>query len=163
MRYITVLKSNGMSDILDDVTRSEPVNLLRNVLALIGGFIIGAIVNMGLIEFGHNRVPVPEEFMQIKTIEALKEASALLSPKHFVFPFIAHALGTLVGAYVCSRIAYSRKRELALVIGFIFLSGGVSMIITKGGPHWFKIADLGFAYIPMAILGWSIAVRTSSK
>lgn len=144
-----------MSQLLDR-EESEPVNILRNVLALIGGFIIGAIVNMGLIVIGPQVIPSPEGIDQT-TEEGLRAGMALLEPKHFIFPFLAHALGTLVGAFFCARIAATRKRELALVIGFIFLSGGASMIYMMGGPLWFQILDLGFAYIPMAILGWILA------
>ena len=137
---------------------AEPANLLKNVLGLIGGFIIGATINMGLILLGPHFIPPPEGMDQT-TPEGLKAGFHLLESKHFVFPLLAHALGTLAGAFICARIAATLKRELALVIGFIFLSGGISMVDSYGGPLWFKIIDLGFAYIPMAIVGWSLAQR----
>jgi hypothetical protein len=136
----------------------QGVDLMKNVLALLGGFIIGAIVNMGLISIGPSIIPPPDGMDQT-TPEGLKAGMHLLQPQHYIFPFLGHALGTLVGAFVCAKIAATLKRELALVIGFIFLMGGISMVSMVGGPLWFKIVDLGFAYIPMAILGWIAAGR----
>lgn len=72
---------------------------LRNVLALIVGLVIGSIVNMGLITVSGHTIPPPAG-ADVTTSEGLKAAMHLFEPKHFVFPFLAHALGTLAGAAV---------------------------------------------------------------
>ena len=79
----------------------------------------------------------------------------LFEPKHFLFPFIAHALGTLVGAYAALRIAASRQEVFAFAIGGFFLLGGIANAFMIPAPAWFIALDLVGAYIPMA---W-IAVR----
>ena len=53
-----------------------------------------------------------------------KKACCYSPQKNFVFPFLAHALGTLAGAFVAAKIAASHKMRFALAIGFLFLLGG---------------------------------------
>ena len=72
-------------------------------------------------------------------------------------PFLAHALGTFVGAFLAAKIATTHQLKFALVIGVIFFYGGIQMSIQLPAPLWFDIADIGFAYIPMAYLGYRLA------
>ena len=81
----------------------------------------------------------------------------LFEPKHFIFLFLAHAIGTLVGAYLSVRIAASHKMYFALGIGVFFLIGGISMVFMIPAPVWFIVADLSLAYIPMGWFGWKLS------
>jgi hypothetical protein len=132
--------------------------ILKNVLAVIAGLIIGSIVNMGIILISGSIIPPPEGG-DITTLEGLKATMHLFEPKHFIFPFLAHALGTLVGAFVATKIAVSRKQFMALLIGVFFLIGGAINISMLDGPMWFNGLDLLMAYIPMAYLGWMLAKK----
>jgi uncharacterized membrane protein YqgA involved in biofilm formation len=127
-------------------------SMTRNVLAVIVGLVVGAAVNMGLVNIGPMVIPVPAG-ADVTTMEGLKESMNLFAPKNFLFPFLAHALGTLVGAFVAAKMAASHKMTCAIVIGFVFLIGGISMVYMVGGPLWFVVADLVLAYLPMAYLG----------
>ena len=130
----------------------------KNVLAVIAGIIIGSIVNMGIIMISGFIIPPPEGG-DITTMEGLKSTMHLFEPKHFLFPFLAHALGTLVGAFVAAKIAATRKQLMALLIGVFFLIGGSISISMLDGPMWFNALDLLMAYIPMAYLGWMLAKK----
>ena len=90
-------------------------------------------------------------------MEGLKEAMHLFQPKHFVFPFLAHALGTCIGAFLTALIAANHKMKFALGIGAAFLIGGIINIFMLPSPTWFTILDLAGAYIPMAWLGGIMA------
>jgi len=81
----------------------------------------------------------------------------LFQPINFLMPFLAHALGTLIGAFIATKIAATYKLQFALSIGVLFLLGGIQMTTLLPAPLWFDIADVGFAYIPMAYLGYSMA------
>ncbi len=132
--------------------------IIKNVLAVIVGLIIGSIVNMGIIMISGSIIPPPEGG-DITTMEGLKATMHLFKPKHFIFPFLAHALGTLVGAFVATKIAATRKQLMALLIGVFFLIGGSVNISMLGGPMWFNALDLILAYIPMAYFGWLFAKK----
>jgi len=77
--------------------------------------------------------------------------------KYFIFPFLAHAVGTLTGAYVASKFSASYHIVLAMCIGLFFLLGGISMVFILPAPVWFIAADLLLAYLPMGWLGWKIS------
>ncbi len=96
-------------------------------------------------------------------MEGLAASIHLLEFKHFIFPFLAHALGTLVGAFIISKIAASHHIKLALLVGAFFLLGGIQMALSLNAPLWFEIVDLALAYIPMAFLGWKIAGSPSHQ
>lgn len=132
--------------------------ILRNILAVLAGLAIGSIVNMGLITAGGSLIPPPAG-ADTGTTEGLKAAMHLFEAKHFLFPFLAHALGTFVGAAVAARLAASRQLSLAMVIGAAFFAGGLAMVLMLPSPLWFDALDLGIAYIPMAWLGWRLAAR----
>jgi hypothetical protein len=125
---------------------------LKNILAVIAGIIVGSMVNISIIMVSGSVIPPPEGG-DITTMEGLKATIHLFEPKHFIFPFLAHALGTLIGAMVAAKIAGSRPRIMALVIGAFFFVGGTINVFSLGGPMWFNALDLLAAYLPMAYLG----------
>ena len=132
--------------------------IIRNILAVVAGIIIGSIVNMAIITVSDSIIPPPEG-ADLTTLEGLKASFHLMEPKHFIFPFLAHTLGTLVGAYLAALIAATHKLKFALVIGVVFLIGGIMNICMLPSPIWFTILDLEFAYIPMGYIGWKLVSK----
>lgn len=125
--------------------------IFKNTLAVILGLFVGSIVNMAIILMSSSVIPPPNG-ADVTTMEGLKTTMHLFEPKHFIFPFLAHAIGTFAGAATTALIAATRKTELALVIGAFFLLGGVINVGTLPSPIWYNIIDLAFAYLPMAYL-----------
>ena len=130
--------------------------ILRNILAVLAGGLVGGLVNGGLISIGPMIIPPPPGVDQ-STPEGLIAGIHLLETKHFIFPYLAHALGTLVGAIVAVKIGVSHHILLALVIGLMFLTGGLMMMFAVDGPAWFEYFDVLTAYLPMAWIGAKIA------
>ncbi|MGH2666264.1 hypothetical protein [Flavobacterium sp.] len=130
--------------------------IFKNILAVLAGIVIGSIVNMGIIMISGSIIPPPEG-ADLTTEEGLKAAMHLFEPKHFIFPFLAHALGTLVGAFIAALIAANNQMRIAMGVGIFFLIGGIASIVMLPSPIWFTIADLAGAYIPMGYLGWRLA------
>ena len=133
-------------------------SIIRNILAVLVGVFVGSIVNMSLINISGSIIPPPEGF-DLTTEAGLKASMPFLEPKHFIFPFLAHALGTLSGAILAALIAVNNQLKLALVIGFVFLFGGIWMVCILPAPMWFNVIDLVFAYIPCAWLGARLIER----
>ena len=130
---------------------------VRNILAIIIGWFIGSAVNMGLIETGHTLIPI--EGLDPNDTKALAKVMPTLSAKYFIFPFLAHALGTLIGAIVAGWVAASHKVRFSLAIGALFLLGGIAVSFMLPAPIWFIACDIIIAYIPMAWLGGLIALK----
>jgi hypothetical protein len=134
------------------------MHALRIAVAVIAGILIGGTVNMALIMFGPS-VIAPPPGVDMTTAEGLQAGMALLEPRHFVFPFLAHALGTLVGALVGALLAPSHRWRIALAIGVVYLGGGIAASTMIPAPVWFIALDLVAAYLPMAWLGARLADR----
>lgn len=133
-------------------------DLLRNVLAVIAGIVIGGVVNMALIALSPLLIPHPAG-VDVSSPEGLSSAMHLFEPRHFVMPFLAHAVGTLAGALAAYLIAASHKALIAYVIGALFLCGGLAASFMIPAPTWFIALDLLAAYLPMAWLGIQIGTR----
>ena len=73
--------------------------ILRNILAVLAGAFLGGLINMGLIIIG-GKLIAPPEGMNVMDLESIKAHIDLFQPKHFLFPFLAHAVGTMVDAFV---------------------------------------------------------------
>ena len=134
------------------------MTILKNILAVVIGLIIGGTVNMSIIMNSASIIPPPAG-TNITTMEGLQAAMPIMEPKHFLLPFIAHALGTLVGAIIATSIAADNKMRFAMAIGIFFLIGGIWNIVVLPSPLWFTVVDLALAYIPMAYLGGKIVLR----
>jgi hypothetical protein len=132
--------------------------ILRNILAVIFGLVAGSVVNMSLVMLGPSVIPPPPG-VDLTTAEGLAKGMPLLEAKHFVFPFLAHALGTLAGAVVAFLVAGSRNTVFAFAVGGFFLAGGIAAAFMIPAPAWFIGLDLVAAYIPMAWLGTVIGRR----
>tara|TARA_R110002050_G_scaffold286088_1_gene436123 strand:- start:78124 stop:78531 length:408 start_codon:yes stop_codon:yes gene_type:complete len=132
------------------------MKFFRNILAVLVGAVVGGAVNMALIMSSDTIIPLPEG-VDPGDMNSLVENMHLFEPINFLMPFLAHALGTLVGAYLAAVIAVSNKMYFAIGIGVLFLVGGIQMAMDLPSPLWFNITDIVFAYLPMGWIGWKLA------
>lgn len=123
--------------------------VLLNVLILIIGIIVGMLVNAAFIKLGTLLIPLPEG------VDSMNAENWKYS--YFIFPFLAHAIGTFSGAFFVAKLARSHQFILAQIIGVFFLAAGIFMVFIIPAPLWFVIADLGLAYITMSMLAAKIA------
>lgn len=136
-------------------------SFIRHILAVIAGLVVGSIVNMLLVNVGPMVFPPPEG-ADITSMEGLKATIHLFGPQNFIFPFLGHAVGTLVGAVVAGAIAASRKMTVAIVVSCFFLAGAIANVFMLGGPAWFIALDLIAAYVPMGWLGGRMVAGSAS-
>ena len=135
--------------------------IFKNISAVVLGWLVGSSMNMGLIQMGLYIFPISG--IDPNDMDAFAEVMPTLGFEYFIFPFLAHALGTFVGAIMASMIAGSKKMKFALYIGGLFLIGGIAVNYMLAGPTWFAVADIVLAYIPMAWLGGKIGVKLALK
>lgn len=133
------------------------MKILRNIAAFVLGWIAGSAVNMGLVNLGHSVFPM--EGVDMNDMDALAAAMPDMGAEQFLFPFLAHALGTLVGAIVAAKVAISAKMKLAIGVGALFFLGGIMVNMMLPGPMWFTVVDLIIAYIPMAYIGGKLGAK----
>jgi hypothetical protein len=126
------------------------MNTFRIILGLFLGLFVGAMVNGSFIELGTKIFPFPNG-VNFDTPEGM-EAFSGLPLKYYIFPFIAHAMGTLSGCLVALLFVRTYATWVVYTIGSLFLVGGIMAVYMINAPLWFDILDLSMAYIPMAWL-----------
>lgn len=132
--------------------------ILKNFIAVVFGLIVGGAINMGVILISDSIIPPPPG-ADVTTTEGLIASMHLFEPKHFIMPFLAHAIGTFAGAMITAIMAANNNMKLALLIGLFNLAGGIMAIMSLPAPVWFSALDVIAAYIPMAYLGGWIAIK----
>jgi len=95
--------------------------ILRNTLAVIAGLVVGSIVNMSIILISGSIIPPPNG-ADVTTTEGLQASMHLFEPKHFLFPFLAHAIGTFAGALTTALSVASNKNKTGFYYrSFLFI------------------------------------------
>jgi hypothetical protein len=126
--------------------------MVRNIIGVIVGIIVSMAVNMSLIFIGYAVIPPPAG-ADVNTMEGLASTIHLFEPKNFIFPFLAHALGPLVGTFVTMLIAVSSKMKIAIGMAVLFLLLGIWANVVIPAPLWYHVVDILFAYIPTTLIG----------
>jgi len=122
---------------------------LRIILGLILGLLIGAVVNGSIIHLGTMLFPYPKG-VDVTTKEGLN-AFRELPVKFYIFPFLAHAIGTLSGCLTALLFLKDKFQWVIYGIAYLFFVGGVVAVDMINAPVWFDLLDLSLAYLPM---GW---------
>jgi len=135
------------------------MNVFRNILAVVLGFVSGNVVNMAVITAGHAIMPPPAGF-DGNSMEGVASTIHLLQPIDYVVPFLAHALGPLVGVFVAMFVAASGRKVIAIILGCLFLAGGIAANIMIPAPMWYRAVDVLLAYVPMAFLGYKLSGKS---
>ena len=135
---------------------------IRSLLAVVLGLLLGSAVNMALIMASGQLIPPPAG-ADVNTLAGLQAALPLFEPKHFVMPFLSHALGALVGALLAGLIAAGRSAVPPFIVGGMFMAGGIANVVMLPAPLWFNTLDLLVAYLPMAWLGARLAARLQGR
>lgn len=132
------------------------MNIFRNILAVILGFMAGNVVNMLIITAGHAIMPPPAGF-DGNSMKGVAATIHLLQPIDYIVPFLAHAVGPLVGVFVAMFIAATSRRTIAIILGCLFLTAGIIANIMIPAPMWYRAIDVLLAYVPMAYLGYKLS------
>lgn len=130
--------------------------IVKNIIAVILGAVIGGVVNGIIITISPMLIPPPAG-ADVTTVEGLKASIHLFGPENYIMPFLAHALGTLVGAIIAALLAANNRMKLAMLVAALFLVGGIMNVFMLPAAVWFCILDLAAAYLPMGWLGYKIA------
>jgi hypothetical protein len=134
----------------------------RNIAAVLLGFIVGSLVNMAIITVSPHVIPPPVG-VDVSKVENMQASLHLFEAKHFLFPFLAHAVGALAGSLLAFVAAGSRRAAMAYAVSTLFLAGGIAASVMIPAPAWFKALDLVVAYLPMAWLATRLGGRSTRK
>jgi hypothetical protein len=117
------------------------MRMIWSVLALLSGAVAGGLL-ITLLEYaGHIAFPLPvqvdwSDSAQVAAVLAARPAGALLAV------WLAHALGTALGAWCAARFAPRAPLAHGLLIGLLFWIGGIANLAALPHPAWFWVLEL---------------------
>jgi len=129
--------------------------ILRNILAVLLGLIVGMGIMMLLHTLFASIVPLPEG-VDFSKPESFKENIDKFTGLHFFTASLAHGLGTLSAAFIACKISLAKNRTFILVAS-LFLIFGILNARDLNPPILFTLLDLSLAYFPMAWIGKKLA------
>ncbi|MFZ9941987.1 MAG: hypothetical protein ACO3O0_00105 [Bacteroidia bacterium] len=135
---------------------------IKNIISVVVGLFAGGTLNMVILGINGTLIPLPPG-ADVSSPEGLAQSILLFEPVHFLAPFLAHAVGTLVAAWVATRFASAPNLFLSMIPGILFFLAGTYMAVDLKAPLWFEALDLTCAYIPMAWIGYTIVSMGRKK
>lgn len=134
--------------------------MIRNILAVIIGIVLG-ILTIGLIEsIGHNLFPVPQDIVQTAENQDTEALFALISPQMLLFVLLAYLLGSFFGGLITSLI--SKRIMSSIITGGVIMLGGVINLFMIPHPMWFILVSF-VVYIPFAFIGGLLAMKILNR
>ena len=129
--------------------------VLRSVLAVLAGLVVGSAVNMGLLWVNSLIFPLPAG-VDGTDPAALSAALAKAPPTAWVLILLAHGGNALVGAWLAAKLAGRAPLVHGLTVGALVLCGGIANLRSIPAPLWVAVVDLAL-YLPAAWLGAKLA------
>jgi hypothetical protein len=127
--------------------------MVRKILAVVAGVVVGAVVVWVVQLLGHRVVPLPAG-MDPTNMESVRAHMAEIPAAAFGFVLLGYVLGALVGGYTAARIG--RAPRLALAVGAILMVFGILNVVLIPHPLWFTVATF-IVFLPAAWLGGRLA------
>ena len=87
--------------------------IIKNILSVFCGILIGSTVNMALIISGGELFPFSNGMDPMN--------AEMWEIKYFIFPFLAHSIGTLAGAFITAKLSSSYHMVFSISVGLFFL------------------------------------------
>ena len=128
--------------------------ILRNILAVILGLIIGNIAIMVLHYVGMIFYPLPEG-TNMSDITAIAEYVKIAPLGALLMVMFAHLGGTFLAGL--STALVSKNINTAYIVGGFFTLAGIYNLYVLPSPWWFNIEVI--LYLPAAIYGFRLIVK----
>lgn len=134
--------------------------MLKRILAVIGGIVVGSLTVAAVEMLGHYLYPLPAG-MKSDDMEAMKEYIPNAPFMALFFVIIAYALAALVVGFVSTKIANDGKNKYAIIGGFIFVIITIINLAMLPTPVWFWV--LGIAVWGLVLIGYKLALNKNKE
>jgi hypothetical protein len=130
--------------------------MLRRILAVPAGLIVGIICITIIEKIGHQLYPPPAGAASGDMV-AMKDYVAHAPFMALFFVIIGYALAAFVSGFTASKVASNGKHTSAIVCGVIFLFITIYMMFSLPTPVWFWI--LGIFVLGLVLVGSKLALK----
>lgn len=131
--------------------------MMRSVLAVLAGLAV-MVVMVALVEvIGHAVFPFPlPEGLDPKDPATIAAVLPNMPTGALLFPLLAYAAGSFLGAGTATAISRGHKRGAAIVVGsamLVLVAANFAMLPVH--PTWMVITGV-LVPLPFALLGWRV-------
>jgi hypothetical protein len=130
--------------------------MLRNILAVFAGIIVGSICIWGVETLNHLLYPFPKG-IKPDDMEGFKNYIETLPFLGKFMVIVGYALGAVVSGFIATKVAKSEKPNLAIICGVIFLCFTIYNMSVLPTPIWFWI--LGVLVWVLVLAGYKLALN----
>ena len=128
--------------------------MVRNILAVLAGLIVGNLAIMGLHYLGIYFYPLPEG-TNIDDMNAIAEYMKIASLGSLLMVMFAHIGGTFIAGIAATLL--SKEMYVAYIVGGFFTIMGIWNLYLLPHPIWFNFEAI--LYLPAAIYGFNLVKR----
>ena len=130
--------------------------MIKNILAVILGLIIGNIAIMSLHYLGLYFYPLPEG-VDMSDMTAIAEYVKIAPLGSLLMVMLAHIGGTFIAGV--STTLLSKEIVVAYIVGGFFTISGIWNLYLLPHPMWFNIEVV--LYLPAAVFGFKLFAKKS--
>ena len=130
--------------------------MIKNILAVILGLIIGNIAIMSLHYLGLYFYPLPEG-ADMSDMTAIAEYVKIAPLGSLLMVMLAHIGGTFIAGVSITLL--SKEIVVAYIVGGFFTISGIWNLYLLPHPMWFNIEVV--LYLPAAVFGFKLFTKKS--
>jgi hypothetical protein len=130
--------------------------MIRRILAVIGGILVGSIGVWLMERLGHSLYPFPVG-LKPDDLEGFKKYVENLPFMGKFIVILGYALGALISGFVATKIADNGKPTAAIICGVIFTFFTIYNMVMLPTPIWFWI--LGVLVWGLVLVGYKLALN----
>jgi hypothetical protein len=131
--------------------------IVRNILAVIAGFVVGSALISAVQYLNYQLNPPPPGLDPSKAEDIVKMMEGVTVPVLLMVEF-SYLLGSLGAGFVSGKVAASRWKLWALVLGTAFTIANFVNMAQIPHPLWFAVLTT-VTFLPLAWLGARLAVK----
>ncbi|MDO5616901.1 MAG: hypothetical protein Q4G16_11965 [Cruoricaptor ignavus] len=130
--------------------------MIRKILAVPAGIIVGSIFILLVQNLGHSLYPQPIG-MDANDMNQLAEYVKNAPFMALFFVILSYAAGAISSGFISTKIAGNDRKIYAEICGVIFLIQSIFMMSSLPTPLWFWF--LGIASWFLVFIGWKLAIK----
>lgn len=134
--------------------------MLRRILAVIAGIIVGSIGIWLMERLGHTLYPFPAD-LKPDNLEGFKTYVESLPFMGKFIVILGYALGALLSGFVATKVANNNQPAAAIICGVIFLFFTIYNMTVLPTPIWFWV--LGIAVWGLVLVGYRLALNKNKE
>ena len=128
--------------------------VLRNIIGVIVGIIVGGLSIAILENITHTMFPMPEIVNEATFTKYMNEAPAT----SLLMVIAAHGLGAFVSAFFVPFITKNKDWRIVLIPTSFFFTGGIVNFLTIAHPTWMIPVDL-MIYFPAGYIAMTLKTK----